>query len=221
MRSRLVWYRAACMDEHDRIAQPRIDPSITPFTETEAFRRYGFRTDPDQSSAEALYTKALIQQQGFDGLPHVVSRRELDAYIAAGEVELFRGVTESHFAEQLRVGDFFVGRGGLLDGLYTAAGPNALAIARYYAGRGDGTVIRLTLKRGARVIDADDLEARARLNHRPGAELSEHRFLLYTELGPFAAYIGCDAVHIVEYPDIDQYVVLNRTALRVQRENTR
>jgi len=60
MRMRPVWYRAACMDDNDRIVRPRIDPNETPFIETEAFRRYGFRTDPDQSSAEALYTKALI-----------------------------------------------------------------------------------------------------------------------------------------------------------------
>ncbi|MGH2586408.1 MAG: hypothetical protein ACRDJE_15955 [Dehalococcoidia bacterium] len=209
------------MDEHDRIAPPRIDPTKTPFTETEAFRRYGFRTDPDQNSAEAFYTKALIQQQGFSGPPHIVSRRELDAYVAAGEIELFRGVTDARFAEQLRVGDFFVGRGGLLDGLYTAAGPNALAVARYYAGRGDGTVVRLSLKQGARVIDADELEAKARSDHGHGAERSEHRSLLYTELGLYAAYLGYDTVHIVEYPDIDQYVILNRTALRIQRENTR
>jgi len=141
--------------------------------------------------------------------------------VTAGEVELFRGVTDARFAEQLRTGDFFVGRGGLLDGLYTAAGPSGLAVARYYAGIGDGTVIRLTLKRDARVIDADELEAKARSDYQPGAELRERRFPLYTELGPYAAYLGYDAVHVVEFPDVDQYVVLNRTALRVQRENTR
>jgi hypothetical protein len=90
------------MDGHDRIAQPRIDSSRTPFTETRAFRRYGVTTDPDVNSREALYTKAVIQEQGFDGLPHIVTRRELDRFIAAGEVELYRGVTERRFADQLR-----------------------------------------------------------------------------------------------------------------------
>jgi hypothetical protein len=33
-----------------------------------------------------------------------------------------------------------------------------------------------------------------------------------------AAYLGYDAVHIVDFPDVDDYAVLNRTALRVQRE---
>jgi hypothetical protein len=147
------------MDELDRIARPRIDPSRTPFTATRAFRRYGLVEDPDPSSPEALYTKAVIQEQGFDGLPHVVSSRGLDRYVAGGEVELFRGVTDARFAEQLRIGDFFVGRGGELNGMYAAAGPHALAIARQYAGSG-GTIIRMTLKRQARVIRWAEVEAR-------------------------------------------------------------
>ena len=209
------------MDERDRIAQPRIDPTRKPFIETSAFRRYGSNADPVRNSAEALYTKAVIQEQGFDRLPHVVSRRELDAYVAAGEVELFRGVENPRFADQLRSGDFFVGRGGLLDGLYAAAGQQALAVAREYARRGEGTVIRMTLKQDARIIGADQLEAAAHDDYQSIGGRPEHHSLLYTELGAYAAYLGYDAVHIVDVPDVDQYVVLNRTALRVQRENMR
>jgi hypothetical protein len=209
------------MEEHDRIAPPRIDPARTPFTETRAFRRYGVTDDPDPSSPEALYTRAVIQEQGFDGLPHVVGSRELDQYVLGGEVELFRGVTDARFAEQLRSGDFFVGRGGILDGLFAAAGRAALAIAREYAARGDGTVIRMTLKRGARVIDAAVLEAEARADSHSVGGRAELAYLLYTQLGAYAAYRGFDAVHIVDFPDTDHYVVLNRTALRVQRENQR
>jgi hypothetical protein len=205
------------MDEHDRIAQPRIDPSITPFAETEAFRRYGLRDDPDPASPEPLYLKAIIQEQGFDGPPHVVTRRKLDRYVAAGEVELFRGVADARFTDQMRAGDFFVGRGGEIDGAYAAAGPHALEVARGYA-RG-GVVIRMTLKQGARVRSWRELEA------LEAAELREHSMpsdlirVLYNDFGRLAAYLGYDAVHIVDFPEVDNYVVLNRTALRVQQEN--
>src|SRR5215212_7542681 len=118
------------MDDHDRIAPPRIDPTATPFTNTAAFRRYGVIDNPDPSSPEALYTKAVIQEQGFDGPPQAVGSRKLGGYVAVGEVELFRGVTDARFAEQLRIGDFFVGRGGELNGMYAAAGSQTLAIAR-------------------------------------------------------------------------------------------
>ncbi|MGE3600001.1 MAG: hypothetical protein AB7N70_31115 [Dehalococcoidia bacterium] len=210
------------MDEHDRIVPPRIDPNRTPFTETAAFGRYGPILDPNPDSPEALYTKAVIHEQGFDALPHVVTRRELDRHIAAGEIELYRGVTERRFADQLRYGDFFIGRGGELDGMYAAAGPHALAVARHYAALGDGTVIRMTLKRGTRVVRWHDLEMRA------AAELSMMTSMpldvarsLYNDHSRLAVYLGYDAVHIVDFPDIDHYVLLNRTALRVQEGDMR
>ena len=210
------------MDEHDRIARPRIDPATTPFTETDAFRRYGVSDDPDPDSREALYTKAVIQEQGFDGLPQIVTRRELDRYVAAGEVELFRGVSDARFADELRSGPFFVGRGGEIDGMYAAAGPHALTVARQYSAVGDGTVIRMALKRGARIIAWRDLERQAATELRRAAAVPpEVAHSLYNDAGRLAAYLGYDAVHVVEFPDIDDYVVFNRTALRVQKENIR
>jgi hypothetical protein len=213
------------MDDQEQIARPRIDPATTPFTETFAYRRYGSNTDPEPGALEALYTKAIIQEQGFDGLPHAVTRHELDHYVAAGEVELFRGVTEARFAEQLRSGDFFVGRGGVFDGMYAAAGPSALAVARHYAAHGDGTVIRMSLKAGARVVDGHEFEDRvaAEWQHalRPGRIPSDALRVLYYSLSCSATYLGYDAVHVIEFPEVDQYIVLNRTALRVQKENIR
>jgi hypothetical protein len=210
------------MNEQDRIARPSIDPITTPFTATEAFRRYRLITDPDPHADEELYTKAIIREQGFDGLPHVVTRRELDRYVAAGEVELFRGVTEARFADQLRSGDFFVGRGGEVAGMYTAAGPHALVIARQYAAFGDGTVIRMSLKRAARVVQWRELEMQEAVALEGTVAMSaDIARAVYNELARLAAFLGYDAIHIVEFPEVDYYVVLNRTALRVQRENVR
>lgn len=239
------------MDPNDRIAQPRIDPARTPFEDTAAFRRYGVTSDPEPDALEALYTKAMIQEQGFDGLPRVVSRRELDRYIAGGGIELFRGVTRAVYAEAFREGTFFVGHGGTLDGMYAASGGTGFAVARQYAAGGDGAVIRMSVKPGARIVDVEVLEAQAQAvfdatvqalrteqvtaisaaQRRNGDEAArreraayEQRMAgtraLYTDLGRYAAYMGYDAVR--EPDDVDvYYVVLNRTALRVQRENMR
>jgi hypothetical protein len=212
------------MDEHDHIAPPRIDPSKTPFTETEAFRRYGLRDDPDPKSPESLYLKAIIQEQAFDRLPYVVSRRELDRYITAGEVELFRGVTEARFADELRAGAFFVGRGGVFDGMYAASGVAALSIARTYASP-LGSIIRMSLKAGARVADGrafeDHVTAALRRAEVEGGQPLAVMRLIYNEVSSFAAYLGYDAIRIVEFPEVDNYVILNRSAIRVQREDVR
>jgi hypothetical protein len=61
------------------IIRPAIDPNRTPFHETAAFRRYGVTPEPAPHSPEDLYLKALIREQGFDGLPEVAPRRMLDA----------------------------------------------------------------------------------------------------------------------------------------------
>jgi hypothetical protein len=210
------------MEEHDRIARPRIDPATTPFTETQAFHRYGVSHDPDPDSPEALYTKAIIEEQGFDGLPQVVPRQELDHYVAAGEIELFRGVTDAPFADALRYGEFFVGRGGEVAGMYTAAGPHGLVIARQYAAIGDGTVIRMTLKRAARIVQWPELEKREAVElDRADSMPADIARTVYNDLARLATYLGYDAIHIVDFPEVDYYVVLNRTALRVQRENVR
>jgi len=212
------------MDEHDWIAPPRIDPRTTPFTETAAFRRFGAATHPNPDSLEAHYTKAVIQEQGFDGLPHVVARRELDRFVAAGEVELYRGVTATPYAEELRTGDFFVGQGGFADGMSTVAGPHALVIARQYAASVDGAVIRMSLKRGARVIDSLDLERQSTVALAAVRATDDHyetMRALYNDYGRYATYLGFDAIRIVEASDIDYYVILNRTAGRMQRENIR
>jgi hypothetical protein len=239
------------MDEHDHIARPRIDPTTTPFLETQAFRRYGLTDDPDPFSPESLYVKAVIQEQGFDGLPHLVSRRELDRYVAGGEVELFRGVSEARFAEQLRTGDFFVGRGWFADGMYTAPGPGGIAIARRYAPPGVGAIVRMSLRRGALVVRGDELERRAasardRVTERLQAERRRlpsathgreddtavlRRAEEYDRRIEVTRALYNDLARWAAYvgydaiqvvvPDFDYIVVLNRTALRIQLEDIR
>jgi hypothetical protein len=228
-----------------RIAPPRIDLSTTPFTSTAAYRRYGFVPDPDVEAPEDLYLRAIIEEQGFDGLPHVVPRRILDVFVAAGEIELFRGVAQPEHAAEFRSGGFFVGRGVYCGGANTVAGQDALAVARSYAD--GGVILRMSLKTGARVADRDEMTERAfaeRDQRLRRAQVDEEQAIAalaervatpadvraqyravrealhaqYDDVGRLAAYLGYDMVHVA---DRDFYCILNRTAVRVQIEDIR
>jgi hypothetical protein len=227
------------------IAKPRIDPRHTPFSQTAAFRTYGV-LDPDPFGLEDLYVKALLQEQGFDGLPQVVTAEIVDRFVQAGEIQLFRGVSLAQHAEQFRRGPLFVGRGGRGGGIYAAGGPEGLAHAHDYALDEGGVVLRMTLKSGARTIDyevaaqvrAAGQEALERLRaertsavqqaFRSGGRVAARRVeaqyderetetaAIHASVGRYAVYMGYDAVADRE---TGVYLVLNRTALRVQRED--
>lgn len=107
----------------------------------------------------------IYRRQGFDvSKPQVVSRRDLDAAIRDGWVELYRGiqdkvwwdadgtehiVTQSDLAEQFRSGEHFPGGGVYGNGSY--AGPKDTA-AQYADYQRDG-IIRMALSPDARVIE--------------------------------------------------------------------
>ncbi len=83
----------------------------------------------DQSQAD-WFLRELARDQGFDGLPEVVTSKQMDEYVANGERELFRGLdsygmkgkTGENLAEQLRSGDMYVGTGLFGNGIYVAYG---------------------------------------------------------------------------------------------------
>jgi hypothetical protein len=229
------------------IAPPRIDPARTPFERTGAFRMFGAEVMPDPEAAEEPYTKAIIHEQGFDGPPNVISSRALDRYVAIGEREFFRWLSAPGYGEDFRGGDLFVGRGSYGSGAYLVGGPHGLTRARSF-GPG-GTILRLSLKNGARVADYDELQEDAyrgrehaiqRLRTAQAAAEAEavrqgdaaamrqldqryHRLVeiehaKYDDIGRYAAYLGFDAIVVAGQ---DYCVLLNRTAVRVQRENLR
>jgi hypothetical protein len=93
------------------------------------------------ASGPDLFLTEYLEEIGFAGLPHVVSRIELDKYIVGGEVELvqpepelLRGVSKSEYAEQFRRGKLYVGSGAFGNGVYTAFGERAVVLARRSAG---------------------------------------------------------------------------------------
>lgn len=139
----------------------------------------------------------LAKQQGFDAPPRVVDEGELQRVIAAGGQELWRGVGNERFAEQLRTGPLFPGEGIFGDGTYFANADTQMyvdqrggeaatltggrAIAENYATwsarrEGEGVVIHAALDPTAKVIGYRELERQMReavppsANPAPGAK---------------------------------------------------
>jgi hypothetical protein len=230
------------------ITRPRIDSRRVRFRETDAFRRFGANANPEPTSPEDLYTKAILREQGFDGLPQVVSREEVDGYVAAGEIEVFRGLSDRRYADQLRFGELFVGRGSLGGGIYTAGGgPDAFQLATDLAEGQDAVVVRMSIKERAQVGDADELaalalETRARELGRLDAELAQaiqratrqarsalipgievefglRRAAVEAEYTNLGRYAAYLGYDVVHERESGYYLVLNRTCLRIQEED--
>ena len=156
--------------------------------------------------------RALARRQGFDAPPQVLNPAALDEAVAAGDTELFRGIadagaqTAETFAEQLRAGNFHAGRGMFGNGTYAAAGYGDAA--DFSAGQ--GVVVRMALKQRARLVDSATLLAAFA---RDRAALPP---LLAQDLGRYATARGIDAMQVTGTGD---YVIFNRSALRIQDRN--
>ncbi len=62
----------------------------------------------------------IYKAQGFDAKPEVVSHDELDARVAAGWTEMWRGMSAPKFVEEFRYGDHYPGFGTHASGTYAA-----------------------------------------------------------------------------------------------------
>jgi hypothetical protein len=95
----------------------------------------------------------IITRQGFDARPVVVSRADFDDAVSRGEVrETWRGLKTPARTETYRTGDFYAGNGINGNGSYVAM---RKADAQIYG----PVLLRIGLRRDARVISADDLDA--------------------------------------------------------------
>ena len=136
----------------------------------------------------------------------------IDTAVQAGEMELFRGLlddehgTAEQHAEQLRSGDFFAGRGLFGNGTYVATSYGDAA--DFSAGQ--GVVVRMALKKRARIADSQTLSAE---HARDQATLPP---ALASDLGRYAVARGYDAMQVTGTGD---YVIFNRGALRIQDRN--
>lgn len=166
------------------------------------------------------FLRELARAQGFDGLPQVITKQEMDEYVASGERELFRGLdsygikgkTGEDLAQQFRSGDMYVGKGIFGNGIYVAYGADKYD-AQEYAGVGlERAIVRISLNKSAKVISYNKL-------------LEEQEDFLNTcfeleDPGHYATFKGYDVIDVGATRDRPKYmVVLNRTALRVQDQS--
>jgi hypothetical protein len=186
--------------------------------------------------------KEVAAEQGFDGLPAVGTPEELDAAVAAGGVDMWRGYyawVESgdrderrrevrRMQAEWREGEYKAGSGLYGQGVYTSVSDDTaihFSIDRVYDAEGvPPSVQRMVLLPGARVIDWDAPELGVVDGLRSMAWHSEER--PHWDRGRLAAALGYDAMRVPEGEDdgagVDatQYVIFNRTALMVEQERT-
>ncbi|MGW5520448.1 alpha/beta hydrolase, partial [Nocardia africana] len=193
-------------------------------------RGYQWSTDPALGE--------ICKQRGFDGLPEVAGAAELDALIAAGGRQFFRGVRASEHVELFRSGPYFPGRWQGADhgnGTYVTTSRKS---ALEYADDSPQRVLRMVMRPEslARAVDfsrvraeqraeldaidaeLEDLAARPRLPEvLAREEYLGHRRAVLADTGRFAAAMGYPGYHAVDpgghYGEV--WVILDRTSVTV------
>jgi len=173
---------------------------------------------------------SVYADQGFDGLPNVISAAEADRLAKLGQEELWRGISSedeprpvSELMEEFRSGVYYPGYGMYGDGTYTASGRKGMETALTYGDGESSNVLRMVLRPDARVISYDDLialrdqqETELLRSARTRAEKDAIAEMLY-DPGVFAASMGFDAVRVRIREDVDFVNLLNRRAVQVVR----
>jgi len=181
------------------------------------------------ATGDDAYLKSIQHQQGFDGLPTVASKEEVDAEVAAGTLDIYRGCggtsseVAAHIDALMNDPEFpHPGKGSFGNGMYFAYqsddGSNGYALAAEYGADGKG-VIRAVLRPGSKVISYNDAirgskEATKRIFAMSDEEY-QRGLTVTNDVGRWAASQGYDAVNI---DNPFSMIVLNRTALIIQRE---
>jgi hypothetical protein len=159
---------------------------LDPMTENLALRARGeplLPVPPGPPNVGYRDNAAIAQVQGFDAYPLVVGDAEMDAAIAAGGVEFWRGMSDTYgpdnrfevsavtgadMVEQMRSGPAYWGYGVYGNGMY---GGDDHRIAVEYAANtrfgwppggpaaSNGAVVRAVLRPGSRVIEFGDAKA--------------------------------------------------------------
>ncbi len=188
----------------------------------------------------------IAARQGFDAPPRLADAAEIDAAVADGWTEVWRGIVDhpSASAAEQQVefweGPWRPGRGTYGNGMYVST---RRATADAYADGWGGTVMRIAIDPGARIVEYQELvkEFKAWRRTLPNkgelpfdllgfrAQTDEVAFLqmFRGDVGRFAAAGGYDAYVISRKDDGaenykvgerrgDQYVILNRSAVMVE-----
>lgn len=180
-----------------------------------------------------LYLKNILEVQGFNGKPLVVSAEEYSKYVKQGAVPIYRGVASTKKAEPgqyvkqfFEGNDPFVGKGMFGDGTYFASAREVAEEFSRVNVRGQklryGAVIDGALHPQAKIIDLGDVTEAAKQIF--GDKKYEFAQDFYDDTSAIAAALGYDAIRIPKPPvrfgekplEIDYYIILNRTAVIVK-----
>ena len=194
---------------------------------------------PWKPDGENLYLKKVLDEQGFNGKPQIVSASEYQKAIDSGAVPLYRGVAGDtptqvdEFVNQLLTGDKpYVGRGMFGDGTYfTDKQSTALKFAkedRVGNPIAFGKTIDAALDPKAKIIDLEDISAlknTSKMTPEQKELFYSYPQDFYEDASMWAAAKGYDAIRIknpsVNWQTGDQLpdvytIVLNRTALIIK-----
>jgi hypothetical protein len=202
--------------------------------------RYG------DASVEDKGLLAIAEARGYTAPPQVVSREEMNALVEAGAQELWRGFkgradlgkSAADFAEEMRSGPYWAGRGIAGSGTYAAIDWD---YAADYAAWEEDAMLRMALAKGAKVTTGQELatqmaHARGMFDRRTAAlqtrwqaegadNLTERlerrqveRDAFYGDVGRYAALRGYDAIYQIGTDGVTPIaaVILNRKKLLVQ-----
>jgi len=197
-----------------------------------------------QSDAErfaGMDLEAIARSRHLDTGPKVVTAAEVDAAVARGWVEVWRGVRKVDANDAFRTGELDLGQGLFGRGYYFSTQRGVAEVYRgadvkfdlnyrisSFSGGIDGGLLRVAINPSARVIDYDDLlaERKALLEKwRAEGKLTGEAEKLLTDrdVSKYAAARGYDVVRVRNRTDgvniddwPDQYVVINRRAVLVE-----
>jgi len=195
---------------------------------------------PWRPEGENLYLKKVLDEQGFNGKPKVVSAAEFKKAVDSGAMPLHRGVAGDtpeqvdQFVAQLLTGDTpYVGRGMFGDGTYFTDKPStALKFAkedRFGNPIEFGRTIEAALDPRAKIAFLDDIKEEFMSTTRMTQAQKDFYYSypqdFYEDASMWAASNGYDAI-LVRNPVVnwqsqealpDLYtIVLNRTALIIK-----
>jgi len=195
---------------------------------------------PWRPEGENLYLKKVLDEQGFNGKPKVVSTEEFKKAVDSGAMPLHRGVAGDtpeqvdQFVAQLLTGDTpYVGRGMFGDGTYFTDKPStALKFAkedRFGNPIEFGRTIEAALDPRAKIAFLDDIKEEFMSTTRMTQAQKDFYYSypqdFYEDASMWAASNGYDAI-LVRNPVVnwqsqealpDLYtIVLNRTALIIK-----
>jgi hypothetical protein len=173
---------------------------------------------------------AIQKATGYDALPVVASKYQIDNLVEKGWTESFRGVEGSSntSAKDIYVafkeGEFFPGRGIFGNGTYSAS--DRFVAERHYAGgidairRGEGAAWRMAISPDAKVIKYSELDKMEPTPANPNLSGSESitQQDVFFDRGYRAIREGYDIILVEEKDNntSDYYIILNRGVVAVQ-----